>query len=145
MIAGSLTDRLGRKPTLILSDLFTITGPLISYFASSVQVLCLGRVLLGLGMGISMMCSQVYMSESSPIALRGQIVPFYFFVLFFGFILAHASSIVFAYQLSLMFGIGLLPNLTQLILLLTTQSESPTYLATAGKLRETSAAIERFY
>lgn len=39
--------------------------------ATTVFELCLGRLLLGIGMGISMMASQVYMSESSPIPIRG--------------------------------------------------------------------------
>jgi MFS family permease len=129
MLAGNICETIGRKQGIILSDVLAIIGPLIQYFASTVSALCFGRLLLGFGMGISMMVSQVYLSESSPIALRGQIVPSYFFGVFFAFILAHTCSLVFAYNLPLMFGLGLAPNLLQLILMLTTQKESPSYLA----------------
>lgn len=74
------------------------------------MALCVGRLILGFGMGISMMISQVYMSESTPIALRGQVVPSYFFGVFFSFILAHTSSVVFAYNLPVIFILGALPN-----------------------------------
>lgn len=71
MVAGSITEALGKKRTIIVSDLFTIAGPGIQFMATTVFELCLGRLLLGIGMGINMMASQVYMSESSPIPLRG--------------------------------------------------------------------------
>ena len=119
-IGGSLTDSLGRKKTILLSDVLTIIGPLIQFLATTVSAICVGRVILGLGMGISMMSSQVYLSEQSPSALKGQICPTYFFACFIGFILAHLSSIVFAYDLPVMLGLGLLPNLLQLLLMILT-------------------------
>ena len=57
MVAGSITESLGKKKTIILSDLFTIAGPAIQFMATTVFELCLGRLLLGIGMGISMMAS----------------------------------------------------------------------------------------
>ncbi len=56
-IGGSLSDSLGRKKTIILSDILTIIGPFIQYMAETVRTICVGRVILGLGMGISMMSS----------------------------------------------------------------------------------------
>lgn len=59
--------------------------------------------------------------------------------------LAHLSSICFAYNLSLMFGLGAIPNLLQLLLMLTTQRESPATLALRGKPDEARRAVEVFY
>lgn len=110
IIAGNIGEAIGRKNAIILSDVLASLGPIIQYFGGSVMTLCIGRLILGLGMGISMMISQVYMSESTPIALRGQVVPSYFFGVFFSFILAHTSSLVFAYNLPVMFVLGAIPN-----------------------------------
>ena len=62
-----------------------------------------------------------------------------------GFILAHASSLIFAYNLPVMFGLGMLPNMLQLLLIILTQMESPSYLSTHNKLEEARSAVEKFY
>ena len=132
-MAGNISEVIGRKKSILLSDVLAFVGPVIQYFATTVMALCVGRLILGLGMGISMMVSQVYLSETSPIPLRGQVVPSYFFGVFSSFILAHSSSIIFAYNLPVMFGLGAIPNLLQFILMLFTQTESPAYLSMKGK------------
>lgn len=107
-----LADKIGRKKSIIISDILTILGPLICFFfALNIKIVCLARLFLGLGLGVSMMVSQVYLTETSPSALKGQICPGYFLGVFTGFILAHLSSICFAYNLRAMFGIGLIPSL----------------------------------
>ena len=57
MLAGSLTEAIGRKKTVMISDILTIVGPMIQFYATTVFELCLGRLLLGFGMGMSMMVS----------------------------------------------------------------------------------------
>ena len=92
-----------------------------------------------------MMIGQVYVSESCPIPLRGQVVPAYFLGTYFSFILAHTSSLVFAYNLPVMFGLGCLPTTFQLIFMLLTQKESPAFLGSTGRMLEAQAVVERFY
>ncbi len=89
-----------------------------------------------------MMVSQVYLTETSPSALKGQICPGYFLGVFTGFILAHLSSICFAYNLRAMFGIGLIPSLIQFFLISLFLKESPAFLQSQGKIEEASTAIE---
>lgn len=71
VLAGSITEKIGRKKAILASDVLTIVGPVILFYAATVLNLCIGRLILGLGLGLSMMVSQVYLSESCPIALRG--------------------------------------------------------------------------
>lgn len=111
VVAGNIAEKIGRKNAINLSDILMIAGPILQFPATTVTLLCLGRVILGLGMGISMMISQVYLSETSPIHLRGQIVPSYFFGVFASFIMAHCSSIIFAYNLPVMLGLGAVPGI----------------------------------
>src|SRR5260221_96583 len=46
---GRLSDRLGRRTTLILTSLIFILGALICAFADSLQTLLVGRTIAGLG------------------------------------------------------------------------------------------------
>jgi MFS family permease len=58
MIAGIIADKLGRKRAIVISDVLTIVGPFLSYFTTTnIGILCIARVILGFGMGISMMVS----------------------------------------------------------------------------------------
>lgn len=57
IFAGGITDGIGRKKAIMFSDVLTIIGPFIQFMASTVMMVCIGRVILGLGMGISMMAS----------------------------------------------------------------------------------------
>lgn len=71
VLAGSITQTLGRKMSILISDLLLICGPLLLIFTSDLVLWVLWRGVIGFGMGLNMMCSQVFMSESSPNALRG--------------------------------------------------------------------------
>ncbi len=56
--AGMLTDKIGRKNSIILSDVLTIMGPLMCFFAPlQIGVVSIARFFLGFGLGISMMVS----------------------------------------------------------------------------------------
>ena len=67
-----LADKIGRKKAIIISDVLTIFVPLIYYFSATlISAVCWARLILGFGLGISMMVSQVYLTETSPQALKG--------------------------------------------------------------------------
>lgn len=67
LIAGVLSDQIGRKPVIIISDFLFIAGSLIMAFAPEIYVLMIGRITVGLGVGIASMVVPVYLSEVSPI------------------------------------------------------------------------------
>ena len=63
---GRLSDRLGRRTTLILTSIIFILGALICAFADSFQTLLVGRTIVGLGIGLASTTVPVYISEVSP-------------------------------------------------------------------------------
>ena len=72
--AGPCADKYGRKPVIIFSDyLFTI-GSFIMAFTRTIWILMLGRILVGLGVGMASMVIPVYLSEVSPVSKRGTVV-----------------------------------------------------------------------
>ena len=71
LIAGPLSDKIGRKPTIIISDVLFTFGALAMAFSVSISSLMIGRVIVGLGIGIASMVVPIYISEICPKELRG--------------------------------------------------------------------------
>lgn len=73
LVAGRLSDTYGRRPIALLNCIGFIIGPLLMTFANGVAVLGIGRVVCGLSSGVSMVSVPIYLSEISPINIRGTI------------------------------------------------------------------------
>jgi MFS family permease len=133
VLSGSIAEKIGRKASIIVSNLLMMLAIALLVFMNGITVLCIARIVLGLGMGITMMVGQVFISESAPNELRGPAVASFILLIFIGFIVSHISSLIFAYQLKLMFALGALPLIVQLVLMILTQSEAPTFIGQRGR------------
>ena len=74
LIAGPLSDAFGRRPIIIVSSFLYAVGSVVMAFAETIATLMLGRVIVGLGVGVSSMIVPVYLSEVSPKHIRGTVV-----------------------------------------------------------------------
>ena len=63
--------RFGRKPAIIAASLVFTAGAIIMGASPNKEVLLIGRVVLGMGIGMASMCVPVYMAETSPEDIRG--------------------------------------------------------------------------
>ncbi|KAF8065876.1 STP13 [Scenedesmus sp. PABB004] len=69
---GSFTSkRLGRRPTMMLGGGFFLLGAILMAPAVHVAMLIVGRVAMGLGVGICVQCGPLFLSELAPYHLRG--------------------------------------------------------------------------
>jgi len=76
MVAGPLSDRLGRRPVLkIAAALFTISA-VASAVAPDFITLVAARMLGGLGVGAALIIAPMYIAEIAPPDLRGRMVSF---------------------------------------------------------------------
>ncbi|XP_037535265.1 solute carrier family 2, facilitated glucose transporter member 11-like [Nematolebias whitei] len=76
LIAGPMTIRFGRKKSLLLNNIFLMSGALLaltSRAAKSFEMIIISRVLIGINAGISMNVQPMYFGESAPKHLRGAI------------------------------------------------------------------------
>ena len=73
-LGGWMNDRFGRRPSLIIADVLFLAGAAIMAFAPSPAVIIVGRVFVGLGVGMASMTAPLYISEVSPARIRGALV-----------------------------------------------------------------------
>lgn len=71
---GSLNGWLGRKICILIASFIFSVGGIILSLSPNKEVLLVGRITVGLGIGIASMTVPVYIAEVSPSHLRGQLV-----------------------------------------------------------------------
>ncbi|KAI8139754.1 general substrate transporter [Fennellomyces sp. T-0311] len=74
LLAGFPADRYSRKFTLIGASILFVIGSVFQAAANGVPLLCVGRVLNGLSVGVTSMVVPLYQSEIAPKEIRGRIV-----------------------------------------------------------------------
>ena len=142
---GTLSDRIGRRLTILLSDLFLIVGGVILTIAIGSISLCFGRLIVGLGLGISLMIGPIYLSECAPIGLRGQICPIYFFMYFLGLILSYYGGVLYETNFYAHFGVAIIPAAIQFVLIFFTQNDPSVFLAKKGNKINADKQLRTFY
>ncbi|KAF2712668.1 high affinity glucose transporter [Pleomassaria siparia CBS 279.74] len=74
LASSFLADRLSRKTTIQIAALIWIIGALLQTAANGVALLCVGRVVAGVCVGIASSIVPVYQSEIAPKEIRGRVV-----------------------------------------------------------------------
>jgi SP family facilitated glucose transporter-like MFS transporter 8 len=69
---------------ILAADLLFVMGTLMCYFCTSIESLFGGRLVVGCGIGIMMMVNPVFLSESLPQPIRGQLTSTFTLLLFAG-------------------------------------------------------------
>lgn len=73
-VGGGMNDRFGRKISILVADTLFLLGSIVMAAAPTPSVLILGRVIVGIGVGMASMASPLYISETSPTRVRGALV-----------------------------------------------------------------------
>lgn len=73
-IAGTLSDRFGRRKVLVLSAIFFAVSAVTSAIPRTLSQFVIARILGGLGVGAASAISPLYISEVSPAHIRGRLV-----------------------------------------------------------------------
>ena len=88
-VAGELSDKFGRKRSLISSGLLFSISALGCALTDSHSELIVYRLVGGIGVGMSSMLSPLYISEISPAKVRGRMVALYQFAITIGILSAY--------------------------------------------------------
>lgn len=73
-MGGWLNDSYGRKKATLISDIIFAVGSVVMAAAPDPYVLIVGRLLVGLGVGVASVTAPVYIAEASPSEIRGGLV-----------------------------------------------------------------------
>lgn len=65
-VAGYMSNRFGRKPSIIMANVFWVVGCALSSAAQSVAMLIVGRFIKGICVGWCSSQVPVYLAEQSP-------------------------------------------------------------------------------
>ena len=87
--AGILSDRFGRKISLLLAAFLFFLSAMGCMLAPGHSFLISARLLGGIGVGIASMLSPLYISEISPPKIRGRLVALYQFAITLGILIAY--------------------------------------------------------
>ncbi|MBR9919220.1 MAG: sugar porter family MFS transporter [Bacteroidetes bacterium] len=76
MLAGPISDRIGRKRVLSYAALLYFISAVCSALAPTYETLVIARMIGGLGVGASLIIAPMYIAEISPPKMRGRMVSF---------------------------------------------------------------------
>ena len=74
LIGGPLSDLIGRKPVLLIASVVFTAGAIFMGVAWHPYILVIGRVIIGLGIGLAAMSVPMYIAELAPAEMRGKLV-----------------------------------------------------------------------
>ena len=144
LLGGRLADLFGRRRLLIVTAIIFGLGGLAFAAATSTAILIVGRIVVGLGIGLSSGTVPVYISEVSPADARGWQVSLFQLAITVGILLAYVVDYAFAaiQGWRWMFGLAVVPaaifGLGMVFL-----PESPRWLAAHGQIDRARAMLAR--
>ena len=143
LVAGMLSDFLGRKKTMLISALLFSISAIGCALSADFTQLVIFRMIGGFGIGIVSIVSPIYISEVSPARVRGTMVSLYQLFITIGFLLAYLMNYLIIKGTTMddywrpMLGAEAVPDLLFLVLIFFIP-ESPRWLAIRGQRQDKS-------
>ncbi|CAI8594097.1 unnamed protein product [Vicia faba] len=144
---GTLADKFGRTRTFQLDAIPLAIGAYLCATAQSVQTMIIGRLLAGIGIGVTSAIVPLYISEISPTEIRGALGSINQLFICIGILVALVVGLPLAQNplwWRTMFGIAVVPSVL-LALGMAIAPESPRWLFQQGKIIEAEKAIKTLY
>ncbi len=144
LAGGRLADLFGRRKLLIATAIIFAAGAILCAMATSAAVLIVGRIIVGLGIGLSSGTVPVYISEVSPAEARGWQVSLFQLAITLGILLAYVVDYAFAKieGWRWMFGLAVIPAAIFALGMLYLP-ESPRWLAMKGNRANARTVLTR--
>uniref|UniRef100_A0A1D1YSB1 Putative inositol transporter 2 n=1 Tax=Anthurium amnicola TaxID=1678845 RepID=A0A1D1YSB1_9ARAE len=144
---GWMNDRFGRKLSILIADVLFFVGAIVMAVSPHYSIIILGRIFVGLGVGMASMTSPLYISEASPARIRGALVSTNGLLITGGQFLSYLINLAFTRVPGTwrwMLGIAGLPALVQFVLMLMLP-ESPRWLYRKNRKEEAEDILRKIY
>ncbi len=141
---GPLADRIGRRRALILTAVIFALGAVGTALAPGVAWLIVGRVIVGAAIGAASFTAPLYISEVSPVAIRGRLVALNQIALTAGIVVSYLVDYALAEARGWrwMFGLATIPAVALGIGMLFVP-ESPRWLISRALPEKAHAVLQR--
>ena len=145
LAGGRTSDAIGRKWTMGLAAVVFQTGAAVMTLAPSFQILMVGRLLAGIGIGFGVMIAPVYIAEISPTVARGSLTSFPEIFINLGILLGYVSNYAFSSfpvhtNWRIMLAVGILPSVF-IAFALFIIPESPRWLVMQNRVEEARSVL----
>ncbi len=143
-LSGRFTDILGRKRAILITAAIFAVGSILCAVAGSIPVLIVGRLAVGVAIGVASYTAPLYISEMAPPKLRGALVTLNQLAITSGILLAYVVDAVFAPSdgWRFMFAFGAIPAIV-LGLGIAALPESPRWLLLHRRKAEAIKVLTR--
>lgn len=146
MVAGSVSDKYGRRPGLLIAAAIFALSSIAMAFSFSRDAFIAARFCAGIGVGMASVLSPMYIAEISPAHMRGRTVAINQLTIVLGILFTNLIN----YGLRnygedawrWMFGLGFIPSVLFFIGALWLP-ESPRWLMKAGKNAKATKVLEK--
>jgi MFS transporter, SP family, arabinose:H+ symporter len=162
IFAGLLSDKTGRRNTLLLSAILFSLSAIGCAFSPTLELLIWSRLIGGIAVGIVSVIAPMFISEFAPASIRGSMVAVYQLAITIGIVLAYLSnalllnmndsllgSDIFSNMAGtqiwrLMFLVMILPSIVFLLMMMLVP-ESPRWLLGKGKNEKAIKVLNQVY
>ncbi|KAI3470111.1 hypothetical protein Pfo_026774 [Paulownia fortunei] len=146
-VGGWINDAFGRKKATLFADVVFTLGSIVMAAAPNPYILILGRLFIGLGVGVASVTAPVYIAEASPSEIRGGLVSTNVLMITGGQFLSYLVNLAFTEVPGTwrwMLGISGLPAIVQFFLMLFLP-ESPRWLYLKKDKSEAIVVLSKIY
>ena len=145
--SGRITDVLGRKIVIMASAVIFAIGALWTGWANSPSSLFVGRLFIGVAIGISSYSVPMYIAEIAPTKQRGALVSAFQLLITIGIFVSYLSDLAFAQENNLeswrpMFLVGVIPAIVLFVGMIFLP-ETPRFLIGKGKEEKGRQILQR--
>jgi len=144
LFAGRVADRIGRRPTVLITAVVFIVGVLGAALSPSFVFLVVMRFVIGVAVGSASMVVPLYIGEAAPPQIRGALVSFNQLAITSGILISYLVDYGLASSENwrLMFGLATVPA-SALFVGMLFQHESPHWLIAQGREDEARTVLRR--
>jgi SP family galactose:H+ symporter-like MFS transporter len=144
IFGGTLADHFGRRKIIILAAVIFALGGIGTALAMNIAWLILGRIIVGMAIGVASFAAPLYISEVSPAPIRGKLVSLNQLAITIGIVVSYLVG----YALSgsrnwrMMFGLAAVPS-TLLGIGMLVMPESPRWLVSHDLLNKATRVLRK--
>lgn len=147
IFAFPIADKYGRKVTMALCSSVFVVAAFWMALSTSIHFLIVGRLLVGVAVGVAAQCVPVYLSEISPANTRGLVLSLNTLAITGGQLISYVVSLSMQnvqHAWRYLFGLAALPALI-FLLLLDFIPESPRWLISKGEFADALDSLRVIY